>query len=45
MYEDEDFDDEPTCDSCGGPLYTQSHWKYYRCDDCGRTYNKDEDDD
>lgn len=28
-------DDEPTCPRCNGPMYTQAHWKYWQCDDCG----------
>jgi hypothetical protein len=28
-------DDEWTCDSCGGPMYSAPHWKYGQCDDCG----------
>jgi len=34
--------DEPTCPSCGGPMYTQAHWHYWQCDDCGRWDDKEE---
>jgi tRNA(Ile2) C34 agmatinyltransferase TiaS len=34
-------DDEPTCPSCGGPMYTQAHWHYWQCDDCGRREDKE----
>jgi ribosomal protein S27AE len=37
----EDEDDDPTCPSCGGPLYMQPHWKYMQCDDCGRREDKE----
>jgi ribosomal protein L37AE/L43A len=33
-------DDEPSCPSCTGPLYTQAHWGYVQCDDCGRREDK-----
>ena len=36
-------DDEPSCSSCGGPMYTQPHWKYMQCDDCGRRDDKEVD--
>ena len=39
--ESEHEDDEPTCPSCGGPLYTQPHWGYWQCDDCGRREDKE----
>ena len=35
-------DDEPTCSSCTGPMYTQAHWQYWQCDDCGYTEYKEE---
>ena len=35
--EDED-DDE--CLVCGGPMYTQIHWRYSYCDDCGASIKK-----
>ena len=28
-------DDEPSCPRCNGPMYTQAHWHYMQCDDCG----------
>ena len=28
-------EDEPTCPRCGGPIYSQPHWSYFQCDDCG----------
>ena len=28
-------EDEPTCPRCTGPMYTQAHWHYVQCDDCG----------
>jgi rubrerythrin len=31
----EQSDEEWTCDVCGGPMYTQPHWDYGQCDDCG----------
>jgi tRNA(Ile2) C34 agmatinyltransferase TiaS len=34
-------DDEPSCPSCTGPMYTQAHWKYWQCDDCGRREDKE----
>lgn len=34
-------DDEPTCSSCTGPMYTQPNWKYMQCDDCGRREDKE----
>lgn len=34
-------DDELTCPSCGGPMYTQAHWRYSQCDDCGRREDKE----
>lgn len=40
-YEEED---EPTCDSCGGPMYRQAHWSYMQCDDCGARQELEEDD-
>lgn len=33
--EREPFDEEWTCDVCGGPMYRQAHWSYGQCDDCG----------
>ena len=33
--EHDNSDDEWTCDSCGGPMYSQPHWGYGQCDDCG----------
>jgi rubrerythrin len=27
--------EEWCCDVCGGPMYTQPHWDYGQCDDCG----------
>lgn len=35
---DHDEDDEPTCESCGGPLSTKPHWRYWQCDDCGQRH-------
>jgi rubrerythrin len=32
---DADYEDEWTCDVCGGPMYKQAHWHYAQCDDCG----------
>ena len=32
----EDDDDEWSCSFCRGPMYSQPHWKYGQCDDCGR---------
>lgn len=34
-------DDDWTCESCGGPLYTQPHWRYCYCDDCGKSVKKE----
>ena len=34
-------DDEPSCPSCGGPMYTQPHWQDWQCDDCGRREEKE----
>jgi len=34
-------DDDWTCDSCGGPMYTQIHWRYCYCDDCGKSVKKE----
>jgi ribosomal protein L37AE/L43A len=42
MTDELDDDDEPSCSSCGGPMYTQAHWKYWQCDDCGRREDKEE---
>ena len=39
----EDEDEDDTCSSCGGPMYTQPHWAYSKCDDCGRTVRKEYD--
>ncbi len=36
-------DDEPSCARCGGPMYTQPHWGYAQCDDCGRREDKEVD--
>ena len=38
-----DEEEDDTCSSCGGPLYTQPHWAYSKCDDCGRTVTKEYD--
>jgi DNA-directed RNA polymerase subunit RPC12/RpoP len=35
--DDEDYD----CPACGGPLYTQPHWSYTYCDDCGHRIKKE----
>jgi len=37
MDDEEIFDeeDDAICTRCGGPLYTQPHWNYSQCDDCG----------
>ena len=35
-------DDEPTCPRCGGPIYSQPHWSYWKCDDCGYSEKKEE---
>jgi ribosomal protein L37AE/L43A len=40
---DEVEDDEYECPACGGPMYTQPHWKYSQCDDCGFTEVKEGD--
>lgn len=37
-----DPDDEPCCPRCNGPIYSQPHWSYFRCDDCGYTEKKAE---
>lgn len=34
-------DTDWTCDSCGGPMYTQPHWRYCYCDDCGKSVKKE----
>ena len=31
----EEQSDEWCCESCGGPMYSQPHWGYGQCDDCG----------
>lgn len=41
--EEEEEGEDWTCESCGGPMYTQPHWAYSRCDDCGRTVRKEHD--
>ena len=33
--DNERSEDEWTCESCGGPMYSQPHWGYGQCDDCG----------
>jgi tRNA(Ile2) C34 agmatinyltransferase TiaS len=43
MVRDAIDDDEPLCPSCGGPMYTQAHWQYWQCDDCGRREDKEVD--
>ena len=35
---EDDYDEDPECDYCGGPLYTQPHWQYWQCEDCGRRH-------
>ena len=39
--EPSDDDDDSDCPACGGPLYTQIHWHYSYCDDCGRSIKKE----
>ena len=39
----EEDDGEPSCLSCGGPMYTKHHWQYWQCDDCGYTEHKEVD--
>ena len=34
-------DDDEDCPVCGGPLYTQIHWKFTYCDDCGHSIKKE----
>jgi hypothetical protein len=34
-------DDDWTCDSCGGPMYSQPHWLWSYCDDCGTRVKKE----
>lgn len=34
-------DDDEDCPVCGGPLYTQIHWKFSYCDDCGHSIKKE----
>ena len=37
-------DDEWVCEVCGGPMYTQPHWSYGQCDDCGARQEMESDD-
>lgn len=39
--EELDEDDNEDCPRCGGPIYTQPHWHYYECDDCGWRQKKE----
>ena len=34
-------DDDEDCSRCGGPMYTQIHWRYSYCDDCGASIKKE----
>lgn len=34
-------DDDEDCSVCGGPMYTQIHWRYSYCDDCGASIKKE----
>ena len=34
-------DDDEDCPVCSGPLYTQIHWSYTYCDDCGHRIKKE----
>jgi len=43
-YDDADYEDEWTCDVCGGPMYRQAHWHYSQCDDCGARQELEYDD-
>jgi len=36
IYEEEEW----TCLLCGGPMSSEPHWNYGRCDDCGHTEKK-----
>jgi hypothetical protein len=37
----DDEDDDGDCKVCGGPMYTQPHWRYSYCDDCGASIKKE----
>ena len=37
-----DEETEPFCPRCGGPIYSQPHWSYFQCDDCGYREKKAE---
>lgn len=37
----DDEDEDADCKVCGGPMYTQMHWKYSYCDDCGASIKKE----
>jgi hypothetical protein len=37
----EPSDDDEDCKVCGGPMYTQIHWRYSYCDDCGASIKKE----
>lgn len=39
----EEQSDDWCCDSCGGPMYRQSHWNYAQCDDCGARQELEDD--
>ncbi|CAB5194929.1 hypothetical protein UFOVP176_45 [uncultured Caudovirales phage] len=36
-------EEEWVCDSCGGPMYRQTHWNYGQCDDCGARQELEDD--
>lgn len=37
----DDEDEDADCKVCGGPMYTQIHWKWSYCDDCGASIKKE----
>lgn len=37
-----DEETEPFCTMCNGPIYSQPHWSYWKCDDCGHTGKKEQ---